>query len=227
MDRSIRIRSGAYINQLEAVASDENGTALDAMTEVSDIGPPLQSKSEQEEARAYFNRFDHVPANWHHYLKTGKHPPYLFEKTSFVNLFSDDTVIIFDIYRPPWKPFYTSDVFFYQWLKSFGLPILLHHLPQVFPSTLYVHNVTNQRTIFIMKHMLDTASADSFLVANLKDGRWKILRASPHLKSVLRILDNYNEINRLREGLLYQVKSLQLYRNNELYHLKFRFAPAS
>ena len=197
------------------------------MTEVSDIGPTLQTPVELQAARNYFYQKDHIPAIWHQYLKTGKYPPFLFQQTSFINLFSADKIILFDLYRPPWKPYYTSDVFFYQWLKSMGSDINLYNLPLQFPGTIYVHNVTNQVSKHMLKEILNETTSDAYLIDQLMDARWSKLRTTPHLKTVMRILDTYNNLNSLRGRSAYYISGLKIYKRAELYHLKFNFTVAA
>jgi len=225
MQRKLEMKDSGYVNRLSAVLSDPNREILPEMTEVSDIGFELQTPAELSEARAYFDRLGHVPPVWRHYYKTGKYPPFLFSHTSFITLFSKDTVILYDMYRPPWKPYFTSDVFFYQWLKSLGREIDLMNLLVRFPEKLFIHNITNQLTRRILQALLDEVTSDFYLIDEVKNVGVDLTR-SPHMKNIFHILNTYNRINRLRNLPAAEIISLQIYRQNEAYHLKFRIGSA-
>lgn len=223
MIRTVRKITVEKFNDIDAISSDSIASDIADMTEVSDVGPPLQSPNELETARSYFNQQAYIPPIWHHYLKTGKHPPFHFEKTSFVNLFSKDVIILFDIYRPPWKPYFTSDVFFYQWLKSLGKGVDLMELPDRFPTIVYIHNFTNHISKHCFKNILDTEKSDTHVINDPLDKNWTKISTTPHLKTIHHILNTYNKINGIKGETVFKISSLQVYRNTEMYHLKLNF----
>jgi hypothetical protein len=209
-----------YIDKISVVASDPFKAEIKPMVEVSDLGRSLLDPDEVQKARQYFNQQERWPAIWRNYLKTGKHPPYLFTSISFVNFFSPEVIILFDIYRPPWKSYFTSDVFFYQWLKSLERPAELMQVPTRFPSTLYIHNITNIDSKSVLRKLLDQQNTDCEVITDEADGVTGILNTTPHLKLTHRILDTYNMINQLRGEKQVSISAIQIYRDRQLYHAK-------
>jgi hypothetical protein len=141
MDRNISPSTSDNVLKMESIKSDAFPGKISSMIEVRDIGPPLSKPEELEEARLYFKTQPYTPVIWRTYLEKGEYAPFLFKRTGFINLFSDDTIIMVDMYRPPWKPYFTSDVFFDQWLRAINAGANLLDLPIRFPSTLYIHNI--------------------------------------------------------------------------------------
>ena len=89
--------------ELLHLADDPNSQSVSEMIKVSSIGEELESVREWETAKSYFAGKKNILLAWVTYLETGKHAPFSFKKTSFINLFHGDTVLLLDMYRPPWK----------------------------------------------------------------------------------------------------------------------------
>ena len=225
MVRNIREVGSDYLCQLSALKTDPNHSTFFHMIEVEEVGPPLDTPEELREARHYFDKQSHVPSAWKQYLETGKNAPFLFLETSFISLFSKNTIVIWDIFRPPWKNYYASDVFFHQWLQAFHLGENISFLPKDFPSTLYINNVANPITRRIIKNILENEQADTYTIQSVHDPLWPKLANTSHIKYLLNLLKNYNAINKWRGDSPFRVSALQLYRGYETYHLKFTITP--
>lgn len=198
------------------------------MVKVKDTGALLTEPQEVEAARAYFRAQGHTPSVWAAYLATGSHPPYLFERTSFIHYFGENIVALIDIYRPPWKNFYTSDAFFSQWLRALQKSEVVQNLPDAFPKTLYINNITNPITKKELKQMLNDAGTDILSKVPHRLMRWHTLKNTPHIKCVLNILNDYNQVKSLPPHHGYRIENIQLYREEGVYHLKMRVGrPAS
>jgi hypothetical protein len=207
---------------LESIKADSHLSQIHPMIEIRDFGPLLNTPTELKEARDFFYGQAYTPVIWRTYLQTGQHTPFLLKKTSFINLFNHDTVVMVDMYRPPWKPYFTSDIFFDQWLRATGAGANLFDLPKRFPSILYIHNITNLISKSKMKSILDKQESDIAIINCDEPREWAALLKIPHLKCITHILRNYNEINNLRGGNLFNISSIQLYRQREMYHLKLK-----
>jgi len=204
----------------EAITRDPNSDPTGEMIRMSAVGRELASSREWETAKSYFSGKQDIPLAWITYLETGKHPPFNFETTSFINLFGGDTALLLDMYRPPWKQYFTSDVFFMQWLMA-NRRQTLKELPSKFPSTLYVHNVVHKETKYMAEKMLGKEKL-SVLKYNDEAPIWRKLNATPHIKCVRQILSDYNQLNSLRGFPHYRIDTLQIYQVGLFYHLKFR-----
>ncbi|MEO1054002.1 MAG: hypothetical protein AAFX87_25415 [Bacteroidota bacterium] len=195
---------------------------LPALIRVEETGAQLTDPKELEEAHIYFKGKEHIPSIWAAYLATGDYPPFLFEHTSFINYFGEKEVVLIDLYRPPWKPYYTSDVFFSQWLRVLGEEEKVQYLPDTFPETFYINNVTNIDTIKELEKMLREADEDVCIKQPGEIRNWALLKNTPHLKCVLNILKDFNQIKALDGRTGYGINTVQCYRQDTVYNLKMK-----
>ncbi len=215
MHREVNTVKPDEIIKHQAFKMDPHPHRLHAMIEVREIGDHLHSDRELQQAREYFRKRS-VPEVWQAYLEMGEGLPYHFEEVSFINLFSDRAIGILDIYRPPWKEYYTSDVFFSQWLEATGKPLDVNHLPDAFPKTMYINNVTNVLTIDKLKPLVDAGHKDHCQFDPNYRPEWKSLKQTPHFKFVEHVLDAYNRIKNRKCS----ISGVQLYRKMGTYNIK-------
>ena len=210
------------INHLHAISSDSNRGEIEPMIEIKCKDQALNTPEELKAAREYFNNLGYIPTKWIPYLETGKNAPFRFNQTSFINLFGNDMAIMVDMYRSPWKYYFTSDVFLYQWLKANGKGSELNDLPVQFLSTIYIHNITNLISKYRFRRFLNELKTDHFCCDSTENHVWKSILATPHLKCVNHIIEAFNMINRLRDNRSYSISAIHVYRKNEKYHLKIK-----
>ena len=226
MQRQIREVHSDYLLSLSAFRIDPNREALSSMIEVEATGPPLTCADELAQARRFFRRKEQLPASWVPYLETGSRAPFQMTESSFVNLFSPDTALLLDIYRPPWKGYYTSDVFLCQWLRALGKEADVRALPLTFPAKLYINNINNPVSNRVLDALLDEAESDLLLLP-CTQALWKQLLATPHVRCVAHILDAYNAVNIWRGAQPYAVEAVQVYRRGMVSNLKFTIHPVN
>lgn len=218
MSRKVTNCSGEDLDTA-ALKADPYREVMSPMKKVMDTGPLLSSPHELSEARTYFQQKGRTPMVWAPYLTMGDCPPYLFEKTSFVNYFGEEVVVLIDMYRPPWKRYYTSDVFFSQWLSTLGKDESVQYLPDTFPTTLYINNITNPDTKRELKKMLKGEEVCIMEPDEIEN--WSKLRNTPHLKCVQNILTDFDQIKG-RHGEGHTIDTIQCYKEDEVYNLKMQ-----
>ena len=220
MDHKTSPVNSDYQNKINAIFQIE--PKIDILIEVEDIGSSIYSDQELIAARKFFNDQKHIPSSWQYFLKTGKNPPYLFKRTSFINLFSDDLIVLMDMYRPPWKTYFTSDVIFFQWLKSLNRPIDLFMLPLNFPTTICIYNITNLSTKYTLREVLDSHDENTLTLFTDAGLFWDKINRTPHLRCVHRILETYNALNRIRSARTYRITQIRIYRKTDTFHVKLK-----
>ncbi|MTI33315.1 hypothetical protein [Xanthovirga aplysinae] len=220
MRRTVRVVGAKELLKLEVFKHDPDRFDLSRMMEVREVGPSLETDGELEQARQYFRKKGKTPVEWEPYLEMGTHPPFFFEKTSFLNLFSKNTLAMIDIYRPPWKNYFTSDAFFSQWLKALGRKMDIMNFPYSFPKALYIHNIIHTVSRKVLDKIFDDQDKDHVQFSAQDCFYWEEIMGTPHLKCVNHILSTYNKVNVYKGSKAHHIKAMQLYRNGEMYHLK-------
>ena len=239
MKRGLALLPLAEAERIEALNHDPHCGPLPSLIEVRDEGRPLDTPGERRQADAYFRKQNCLPIEWNAYLETGRHAPYNFRETSFIHLFSTEgsgqrlrVAVILDVYRPPWKPYFTSDVFLSQWVRASHYPHYteteapwdLGQLPPSFPPTLYINNITHKTTLRRLKSLLERHRTSCFSMP-CTGHAWDRLSRTPHVRYLYRILEAYNDLNRRRGYKSYQARAVQVYGQRGRYHLKFSIWP--
>jgi hypothetical protein len=234
MQRSVYSLSSKALKTIDALVHDPNCVVLPALIEVSEKGNPLTSSEEHQQAKAYFKSQNNLPKAWQRYIDTGRGAPHKLHDTSFIHQFtpahtpvSESIGVVYDLYRPPWKPYYASDVFLHQWGQAVRFSGSateritgdLQQLPASFPRTFYINNVVHEKTLEAMSVLLDRAGADT-LQMPCGGCDWDLLCETPHLRYLERVLAAHNELNRQRGNAGSRCDGVEVYRAGGVYHLK-------
>lgn len=219
------------IERLDALKHDPTLAGYSPLIEVQEIGPRIDTSQEHQSASAYFAKQPVIPNEWRNYIETGHHAPHNLDRTSFIHQFdkANTTAIIYDVYRPPWKPYYATDAFLSQWAEAHqfangaeqAAKFHPNQLPKSFPKNLYINNITHKKTHARIHRLLDRADTDS-LTLRCAGKAYSYLSDTPHVKYVSRIFLAYNSINDNRGELPFKPHEVLVFRRNNICHLKFR-----
>lgn len=192
-------------------------------TGVNDDGAPINSAANKQAATAYIAVLDEqkkinkgvVEEEWHSYLHGDEgRPPSGANNTKFHNIYHKNAVIMGENYRPMWKTYFASDVFFDQWLRAEGKdPSTVLNLPRTFPQFFYRNHIDNQKTLAAAEATVGHSLKQPFSVTvDASDAEaWDVMKVTPNVGSTLNIVAEFNRINAARGGATYAIKALAMY----------------
>lgn len=223
------------IERIEALKHDQELEELPALVQLEDVGLPMHYPEEQEAAIAYFQRIGKIPEDWRLYLNTGREAPHGMKRLSFIHQFSEpepgnDLVVMLDLYRPPWKPYFASDVFFMHWIKANVLwrgedtsVFRWEEVPEQLPRTLYINNVSHIDTLTAIRNILPQGQKDFAIPCS--GNQWETLRHNPHVKLVEQVVQTFNLLAASRGTTPCALKTLRCFGKGSVWHLKFDIQP--
>ncbi|AYL99046.1 hypothetical protein [Mucilaginibacter celer] len=208
--------------RVDAIKNDPSGEHVAEMNHVEGYGPSMANYSERVKANAYFAAKGATPKAWEPYLKgeTDVGPGKL-TGAKFINLFGPQTVVMLENYRPPWKRYFASDVFFSQWLTAIGKEQDVRNLPEHFPKNFYRNHIDNDQTVAVLNQIMAEEKKNPVIVKR-SDPHWQPLFKTQNAASTLTIVDEYNSINEGRGGGTYGILYVQIHKDgNKNFALKF------
>ena len=223
----------------EAVVLDPSGDSqLGGWVSVEDAGgTPSDLPGKKAEARDALGirneqgRFGaEKQVEWSGYLDGDDiMPPRGADKVKFENLFRDGAAIMLENYRPYWKEFFASDVFFDQWLASAGGDSVMD-LPESFPEIIYRNHIDNDNTLAAIKKIYNERYPENdrpdVMIVTTADQEWGNLSRTPNVGSTLNILAEYNRINAARDLGEFKAVQVSIYGQHHNKNLKIEFTGA-